>query len=192
MRWNIKDGSGTVIYKSPLPAIRELAATGNPRFLLAVLGSGSIVDETYRSEIRIFDLENHSSRLITTHGNKVTGCMLDSTKTLLVTVSDDGAIRVGPMTGEEPHLILPGEKHTDPRISPNGRWISAALASDSYGRFSVFRMPEGRPLQTLPHGEFLDRLRARTNLRVVPDKTSATGYRLDKAPFPGWEKVPIR
>lgn len=30
-----------------------------------------------------------------------------------------------------------------------------------------------------------------TNLRVIEDETSSTGYRLDIGPFPGWEKVPV-
>jgi len=47
-----------------------------------------------------------------------------------------------------------------------------------------------RPFHTLPRGEFMARLRALTNLRAVPAKGSSTGYRLDLAPFPGWEEVP--
>jgi len=34
------------------------------------------------------------------------------------------------------------------------------------------------------------RLRAVTNLRVVPDEQSANGYRIEIGPFPGWAKVP--
>jgi hypothetical protein len=29
-----------------------------------------------------------------------------------------------------------------------------------------------------------------TNLRVVPDPSSSTGWTLDFGPFPGWEDVP--
>ena len=46
------------------------------------------------------------------------------------------------------------------------------------------------PLHTLPHEDLLTRLRALTNVRIVEDEASSTGYRLDYAPFPGWEKVP--
>jgi hypothetical protein len=53
----------------------------------------------------------------------------------------------------------------------------------------LWRMPEGRPFHALPHDEFLTRLRALTNLRVVAEKNSTTGYRLDHARFPGWDKV---
>jgi hypothetical protein len=34
------------------------------------------------------------------------------------------------------------------------------------------------------------RLKAHTNLQVVEDEASATGYKLAIGPFPGWEDVP--
>lgn len=34
------------------------------------------------------------------------------------------------------------------------------------------------------------RLRALTNLRVVRDPTSSTGWKIDIGPFPGWKDVP--
>jgi hypothetical protein len=51
-------------------------------------------------------------------------------------------------------------------------------------------MPQGPPFHTLPYEELLDRLRAVTNLRVVPDEESASGYRIEIDPFPGWAEVP--
>jgi hypothetical protein len=53
----------------------------------------------------------------------------------------------------------------------------------------LWRIPEGRPLHTLPHDEFLDRLRAETNRRVVADPTSATGYQLDLDALEGWQAL---
>jgi len=47
-----------------------------------------------------------------------------------------------------------------------------------------------RPFHTIPYEEFLERLRALTNLRVVPEEESSTGYGIDIGPFPGWETVP--
>ena len=52
-------------------------------------------------------------------------------------------------------------------------------------------MPNGVPLHTLPREEFLDRLRALTNLRVVPDDLAPNGYRVEVGPFHGWRVVPI-
>lgn len=51
-------------------------------------------------------------------------------------------------------------------------------------------MPTGSPLHTLPCAELLPRLRALTNLRVGPDDTAETGYRLTPGPFPGWRNPP--
>jgi len=53
------------------------------------------------------------------------------------------------------------------------------------GRFRVFLKTSIKPYE-----ELLDRLRAVTNLRVVPDEQSAAGYRIELGPFPGWAKVP--
>ncbi len=51
-------------------------------------------------------------------------------------------------------------------------------------------MPEGAPFHTLPHEELLDRLRALTNLRAIPDDEVQGGYRIEHAAFPGWETAP--
>jgi hypothetical protein len=40
-----------------------------------------------------------------------------------------------------------------------------------------------------PHARLMLRLRALTNLQVVEDAASPTGYRLDVGPFPGWKDV---
>ena len=47
------------------------------------------------------------------------------------------------------------------------------------------------PLNTLPHDELMTKLKSLTNLRVVRDQDSATGWTLTHEPFPGWETVPV-
>jgi hypothetical protein len=42
------------------------------------------------------------------------------------------------------------------------------------------------------HEEFLATLRSWTNLRVVADPQSSTGWKLEVGPFPGWAKLPER
>ena len=60
---------------------------------------------------------------------------------------------------------------------------SAALVD----RSSALSHPVGgRPFHTLPYEELLTKLRAQTNLRVVPDPTAVTGYTVEPGPFPGW------
>jgi hypothetical protein len=46
------------------------------------------------------------------------------------------------------------------------------------------------PFHTLPYDALMVRLDALTNLRVVEDPASSTGYRLEIGPFPGWKDVP--
>ena len=74
-------------------------------------------------------------------------------------------------------------------MSPNGRWLASG---DDDGTIRIWSMPDmdQPPFHTLPYDEFLDRLRALTNLRVVSDETSSTGYKMKAAPFPGWKTVP--
>ena len=43
---------------------------------------------------------------------------------------------------------------------------------------------------TLPHDQFIAKLKSFTNLRVLPDPNSSTGWKLEVGPFPGWEKIP--
>ncbi len=46
------------------------------------------------------------------------------------------------------------------------------------------------PLHTLPRDELIAMLKTLTNLRVVRDDESTTGWKLTVGPFPGWETVP--
>jgi hypothetical protein len=46
------------------------------------------------------------------------------------------------------------------------------------------------PLHTLPRKELIAKLKTLTNLRVVRDQDSPTGWKLTHDSFPGWEMVP--
>ena len=46
------------------------------------------------------------------------------------------------------------------------------------------------PLHTLPHNELLAKLESLTNIRVVRDDESPTGWKQVIGPFPGWATVP--
>jgi WD40 repeat protein len=115
---------------------------------------------------------------------------IDSSGTTAVTGDKDGVVRVGPVEGGEPHLLL---GHTEEvysvAVSPDGAWVAAAALD---GTIRLWPMPDVAkpPFHTLPHEELLDRLRAFTNLRAVPDEASPTGYKVEVGPFPGWEDVP--
>ena len=157
--------------------------------LLLVWATRSRVFLAPSEELLVFDLTANGSRRITTHGARVQSGRLSPSGRVVVTGGEDGVVRVGPVTGEEPHLLI---GHKGPVIglalSPDERWI----ASSSDEAFSIWPMPDVTkpPLHTLPHAELLAKLDALTNLRVVRDPASATGWKLDVGPFPGWQDVP--
>ena len=137
----------------------------------------------------VYDLERKEAKPLETHGNQVTSVAWDLSGRLVVTGSRDGVVRVGPVTGEEPHLLFGHEAGVpDVEVSPGGEWIASASED---GTVRLWPLPlEERPFHTLPHGELLGRLRSFTNFRVVRDPAMAGGYRLDFEPFTGWKRKP--
>lgn len=148
-----------------------------------------IEDTAHTSALVVFDLETQTERAVVSHGDHVTAATLDRAGRHIVTGSGDGLVRVGPLNEvEEPHLLHGHTARvTIVAVSPDGQWIASA-AED--GTIRLWPMPEGRPLHTLPYAELVAKLRALTNLRVVPDAGSATGYKVEPGPFLGWAKFP--
>jgi len=72
-------------------------------------------------------------------------------------------------------------------VDLDGQWI-ASRSQD--GTIRLWRMPDGPPFHTLPYEEILEKIRALTNLRVIADDASDTGYRIEVGPFPGWKTLP--
>ena len=157
--------------------------------LLLVTASRSEGPLDPHDDLVLFDLANGTSRRIATHGTRLFWGRLSPSGRAIVTGDHDGVVRVGPVTGGEPHLLL---GHTGPinglAVSPDERWI--ATSSDE--SLSIWPMPDVTkpPLHALPHAELLSTLDALTNLRVVPDAASSTGWKLEVGPFPGWKEVP--
>ena len=73
-------------------------------------------------------------------------------------------------------------------VSPDGRWIASAAGSE----IRLWPMPDVTrpPLHTLPLDELLAKLHELTNVQVVEDETSPTGYKVEVGPFPGWQDAP--
>ena len=107
-----------------------------------------------------------------------------------------GALRVRHLAEDRPHY-LPGAKDwalpavadwvSNLWIDPRGYWIAAITGK---GHLSYWPVPRGRPLHDRPLDEFLDLLRAQTNIRVVTDPDSPEGYREISTEFTGWDTVP--
>jgi WD40 repeat protein len=157
--------------------------------LLLVSATRSPGSRDPHEDLLLFDLAAHTSHRITAHGTRLARATLSRSGRIVVTGDHDGVVRVGLATGEEPHVLL-GNKGPiiGLAISPDEHWI----ASSSDESTSIWPMPDVTkpPLHTLPHAELLAKLDALTNLRVVRDSSSATGWKLEIGPFPGWKDVP--
>jgi WD40 repeat protein len=182
--WNLDDGTNTLLQPcADVEGFPSLGASREDRYLLVE------PDDALRKSVLSFhDLRAGVSRELATHGNAILSVALDPKGEIAVTGGWDGLVRVGPATGEEPHLLYGHElKVTSVAVSPDGRWIAS---SSKDGTIRLWPMPEGQPFHTLPYDEILGRLRSYTNLRVVRDEATTTGYRVEPGPFPGWAVLP--
>lgn len=195
LRWDVELGT----YERLQPCAKEwFRGPGVLQWIqhgLAVSSDGKLAyrlltsrDPTVLSRLTVLDLRTGSERLISTHGDHVQLIALDPTGRQLLTGDLDGLVRAGPVTGEEPHLLYGHTKEVSGlAVSPDGQWIASA---DWNGSIWLWPMPQGPPLNTLPPDALLAKLRTLTNLRVVADPASASGYKVDIGPFPGWAKRP--
>jgi WD40 repeat protein len=177
--WDIEAGTFEVLSDK---ATWKLASSPDGNLLVA---SAWPLQEDRRPYV--YNRAEKQWRAVSTHGNRAVSVTLDPTGAILVTSQKD-IVRVGPLTGEEPHWLVGGSGPV--AVSPDGKWIASG-GEDKAVR--LWPMPDVTepPLHTLPHDEFVAKLKTLTNARMVPDETSETGYRLDADPFPGWETSPI-
>lgn len=182
-RWNLKDDSAEILIRGKR-WVSSIATSNNGRYLAAAFSSAKNIYEMRdaTSDLVLYDLKEGKNTAISSHGNRVFCVAFDPSNTRLITGDLDGIVRVGQITGGTPHLLLGHEGGIgDIAVHPGGMWIASASGTT----VRLWPMPQGKPLDSLPYNELLDRLRALTNVRAVADNSSPTGYRAKYAPFPG-------
>ena len=168
---------GAAVFARPSPDGRYLLILGGELRPGGGTGSASV-----------YDMKEKRSWQLTSHGAEITNVAWHPSGQQVLTGSLDGTVRVGRLTGEEPHILM---GHAGAvwglQAEPEGRWF---VSAGNDGTARVWPMPEGQPFHTLPRSELLNRLRALTNYRIVDDPASASGYRLDFESFTGWNRKP--
>jgi WD40 repeat protein/DNA-binding winged helix-turn-helix (wHTH) protein len=184
--WDLEHGTSESLRSCTEPKFRWMrlsADAARERFLILVYDTSARL-----STLSSFDLVTRSFHEIQSHGNRLSAVALDPTGTVVVTGDFDGVVRAGPITGGEPHLLYGHELEiSSVAVSPDGKWIASGSQD---GTIRLWPMPKGQPFHALAYEKLLDRIRAMTNLRLVADEATDTGYRIEVGPFPGWRKVP--
>ena len=186
-RWDLETGERTRICgqgaKFTGGRYSEVAVSGSGRSMIADCWDGQT------SRLLVSDPSSDSWRRIMSHGYRVSAVAMDATGERLATGDENGVVRVGWASGEEPHLLL-GHSALVLAVafSPDGRWIASASGDEIF----LWPMPDltKPPLHTLPYDELIAKLRSLTNLRAVRDPASDTGWTIELGPFPGWATVP--
>jgi WD40 repeat protein len=187
LAWNVETGEHEVLAEADLD--RFVASADGRRLLVTEQGEGGGMQDPAGSPI-FFDLDTGDETVLSRHGLHVRSMALDRNGTLAVTGDSQGVIRVGPVNGEEPHLLLGHESEVlHVAIDPLGRWIASAGQDNTIRLWPIPDLSKP-PIHTLPREELIAKLKTLTNLRVVRDSESATGWTLTHDPFPGWETVP--
>jgi serine/threonine protein kinase/WD40 repeat protein len=191
LRWiDPETGASDWIWRLAKEKVAQFALSADGRRLLAASSDAGMGDRTSAGwEVVFVDLGQGQRISVRSHGDGITTVGMDASGRTLVTGDEQGVVRVGPADGSEPHrLCCHSVGVTSVAVSPDGKWIASA----SGGEIRLWPMPDitKPPLHTLPYDELMTKLWALTNLQVVEDAASPTGYKLDIGPFPGWKDVP--
>ncbi len=186
LRWDLETGTYERILEAPPGGSLHLCMASDRRT--------SLVYELGPSDDRVgavlYDLKTGDVRSLDIPGGQGLALALSPDGTTWATGEKDGSIWIGRTDGGEAHLLAGHEGPVDRvAISPDNKWI-ASSGDDKTLR--LWPMPDlsKPPLHTLPHDELIAKLHTLTNIRVVRDEESATGWKVEVGPFPGWETVP--
>jgi WD40 repeat protein len=183
LKWNMETEEQELLYEGDI--VNFAANDDGERVLMVVGGESSL-----RGRVVLLDLETDTVTRLDQFGDDVMYVALDKTGRIAAAGDRDGEVRVGLVSGGQAHLFVGHEGSIwSVAIDPLGRWV--ASGSDDH-TLRLWPMPDldEPPLHTLPREELIAKLKTLTNLRVVRDEESPTGWKLDVGPFPGWETVP--
>jgi WD40 repeat protein len=189
LRWNLVEGvHETVFFAEPRIEVKmEMGMDGRT----ALARRHRIGDPWQTCDVlEVLDLESRARQPLASFGDCPLAFALDPSGTVAVTGDFDGVVRVGRLSGGEPHLLLGHEGAIDSvAISPDLRWVASSGEDNT---LRLWPMPDldKPPLHTLPHDELITKLESLTNLRAVRDPESPTGWTIELGPFPGWKDVP--
>jgi eukaryotic-like serine/threonine-protein kinase len=190
--WDITTGTHRVYF--PAASIQKARTTDDRRFLLAAVQRNKTTSPEQKEgqvlELRLFDLEQGTSRVITTHGSDFTAVAINRTGDMIATGDSTGAIRVGHATGGAPHLLLGHRGDVAELTFSDDSQTLASAGSDATVRLWPVPDLSKAPLHLLPRDALIAKLRALTNVRAVADSEAPGGYRIGFDPFPGWKTEP--
>ena len=182
--WDIKAQERSLVYEG---LVAFFSASEDGKTVVIVKPQKRM--EIYGTVV-LLDTRTGKTTELSRFGDEVYFAKLGPGDAMIATGGRDGIVRVGRIDGTEPHLLL---GHSDEihaiDFDPLGRWIASTSMDKS---IRLWPMPDltKPPLHTLPREELIAKLKTLTNLRVVRDPESATGWKLTHDPFPGWETVP--
>ncbi|MEN8165505.1 MAG: hypothetical protein ABFS37_15355, partial [Acidobacteriota bacterium] len=191
LRWDLETGSCEETLKAPPRGMVMMSMAPDRRKMLTYEHGPTLT--RVRGSVKFHDLSTGQVRSLAVPGTGSPGTgslRLSPDGTAWVSGEPDGSIQVGRTHGGPVHLLA---GHVGPvvgiAISPDNRWI-ASSGEDKTLRLWPMPDLDRPPLQTLPHDELINKLHSLTNLRVVRDAESSTGWKIEIGPFPGWETVP--
>jgi WD40 repeat protein len=197
-RWDIDSGEAEWIVGPDPDLLTEVRSSPEGRHLLMWLGphepGGSTEADgvpARENDILWRDLESGKERTVEglpeLEGDEAIA--LGPAGDILAVTTSAGAVWLRRVSGGEPHLLVgPEEQMQEVNFSPDGRWVAARSSKQIW----IWPVPDldKTPFHLLPLEALLARIESLTNVRAVEDPETASGWKLEFGPFPGWEKVP--
>jgi WD40 repeat protein len=187
-RWDLATGKQELVVEAPPDQWLPMAV--RPERGLLITRPTRVGQSEDCAPVVLHDLATGSSRPLPSLGTCGVTFAVDPTGTVIATGAADGIVRVGRLSGEQPHLLVGHKGVVDyVAVSPDLKWV-ASTGEDNTLR--LWPMPDlsKAPLHTLPHDALVAKLKSLTNLRAVRDPKSGADWKIEIGPFPGWTDVP--